>query len=403
MPPLLIDIGGVSPCQCDTVLEDLFKAIAEEPGGAGQGITWDRHANPWLADHVEDVTQRFQAILQTIQDLLARLLTGEPIGILAKALPPWLRWSEEQFEATRLRLESIPSSAYTLDDWLLVAEYLIHRYLPDGVIQTEADYLTVRAAILGKIQASYDGQPGATGQQYPAEQHISALVSLVPTDFRAVPPRILTPVETQILAIARARAADGISDIAAATRSTMKRIILEHVQAQVLGQAQGTAQALRQRLFDSFGVLNRDFRRIAVTEAGEACLQGYVAAQRPGQMVRRQEAYRGACPFCKSINGKVFRVVSPADPKRNGDTDIWLGKSNVGRSASPRKREGGVLVERPSAEMWWVAAGVMHPNCRGAWSTVVAKPPQVSQQYADWLDGLIAKAMRLPETAAQTT
>ena len=135
-------------------------------------------------------------------------------------------------------------------------------------------------------------------------------------------------------------------------------------------------------------------RRIAVTEAGECCLQGFISSQKPGTRVRRQEAYRGVCPFCESINGKVFTVVDPADPKKDGDKSVWAGKTNIGRSAATRKRVGKTLVERIKAEMWWVAAGVMHPHCRGSWVALADKPAEVSPEFKDWLDGPISTAKR---------
>ena len=203
---------------------------------------------------------------------------------------------------------------------------------------------------------------------------------------------MLTRVEREILACAIERAATNISGVTEQARARMRSIIVEHVQAQLLGQAEGQAERMRSRLFDEFGQLNRDFRRIAVTEAGECCNVGYIAAQRPGAKVRRQEAYRGACAFCKSITGQVLTVVDPARPDKDGDTQVWVGKTNIGRSAAPRKRQAGALVERPSNERWWVAAGVQHPHCRGSWLPVPGDaPPGVSKEFVAWLDGLIAR------------
>ncbi len=130
-----------------------------------------------------------------------------------------------------------------------------------------------------------------------------------------------------------------------------------------------------------------------MTETGECLVMGMVAAQTPGTKVKRHEAYKGACSWCKSIDGKVFTVVSEDAPAKDGETEIWVGKTNVGRSASPRMRQGGHLVERPSAEMWWPAAGLQHPHCRGGWLPLPSeKPPNVSQEFEDFAQALIAKA-----------
>jgi hypothetical protein len=385
MSAFLIDVGAVDDCRCNDVFEGLFKALAEEPHGAPS--IWSPHDNAIIAAHVEAVTKRFQGILQAIQDALARFLTGSPLGDLLKADVPWMRWSEDEFASARRRLETRDPAAFDLDDWLLLVDYLVQRYLPENVIDREADFLTVRATIAGKLEAA--ARAGGTRTNMPP---VARLSEYVPTEFGKLPDKILTPVERQILRVSRARAAENISNVTESARHRMKTIVIEHVQAQVLGMKQGQYTALRTRLFDEFGQLNRDFRRIAVTEAGECCNTGFIAAQRPGSRVKRLEAYRGACPFCKSINGKVLEVVEPTAPQKNGDDQVWVGKSNIGRSASPRMRQGGGLVERPDNERWWIAAGVQHPHCRGSWAPVADAPAEVSPEFVSFMDTLIAKA-----------
>lgn len=381
MTPLLIDLGAVPDCHCDSTLEHLFKAMAEEPDGDARSI-WTPHDNPFLTAHVEDVTRRLSVLLERIQDALSRVLFGEPIGSLAKAAVPWMRWAPERFEQVRLELEAKRPETFTLDDWMMIADYLIQLYLPDGVINDEAEYLTVRAAILGKIQA-------AAGTATIPPDVMTAWATLAPTHFATVPPRMLAPVELETIAFAKCRAASYIGNVTETARLRMRLLVTEHVQAGVLGQKEGTAAILKTRLFDEFGQLNRDFRRIAVTEAGEACNQGFIAAQPLGSRVIRREAYRGACAFCRSINGKIFEVVAPDYPEREGAIHVWVGKSNVGRSASPNKREGVGLRERTPAERWWPAAGVQHPNCRGAWLPVMDAPPNVRPEFMVTMERMV--------------
>ena len=383
--PLLIDVGWLPACHCDTALETIYKAISENPDGEDATI-WAPLANPWVRSHVEAVTVRLQAILSNLQSALSRALFGHAAEELKKADVPWQRWSDSEMAEVRFRLEQKPTADYTLEDWLQLVEWLIARYLPEGTIESEAEYLTVKSALLGKMQATMDAQSHLSPR-------LEDLVAFVPTQFRAVPARVLRPLEMSILRVAKARAADDIENVAADTRHRMKQICIEHVQASILGQSQGTAQALEQRLFDEFGQLNRDFRKIAVTEIGETVNQGVVAAAAIGSSLKRIEAYRGACEFCKSINGKVFKVVAPDAPNKNGATEVWVGKTNVGRSASPRRRVGNALQERTPDELWWPAAGLQHPHCRGLWLPVTTElPPGVSQEYADWLKGLLAEA-----------
>lgn len=388
---LLIDLSGTPEDACDTCLNDLFKAISEDPG---DGSLWDKHPNPWLTGLVETIYERLSAILLRIQDMFSGALFGRAIGELAKADTPWLRWDSGLFAAARLRLETIPADDYTLDDWLLLAEYIIQRFLPDDVIRTEAEHAAIVAQIAGKIAAAMEAEGEHGANRAPED-----IVPLIPTDFAHVPPKILTRTENAILRVAAARAAEHISDVAAGTRAAMKRRAIEHIQAQMLGQKEGTAQALQTRLFDQFAALNRDCRRIAVTEAGEAFLQGYVLAQAPGTHVKRIEAYRGCCAFCREWNGKVFRVISAADavPTRDGLTCIWPGKTQIGRSASPRRRVGNTMIERSESERWWPTAGLFHPNCRGAWTPAREKddlPPNVSPEFATWLRDRLAVGRR---------
>jgi hypothetical protein len=388
---LLLDLEGVPACQCDDALEHLFKALAQDPKGEPESI-WAPVENLAICRLVEQVTSQLQIALTHIQDAIARLLTGEPMTELRKAQGPWFRWSGAEFEAARMALELKKPADYTLDDWLLVVDYLLQRYLPDGVIDTVADYLTVRSSVAGKVQANV----ASAGK---ANIKIEDLVELVPTSFAKVPDRILTPVERATLQVSRARAAENISGVTASARHRMKTIVIEHVQAQVLGQTGGQYTALRQRLFDEFGALNRDFRRIAVTEAGECCNQGFIAAQPVGRKVRRIEAYRGACDFCKSINGKIFTVVAADAPEKDGQTQVWVGKTNIGRSAAPRRRLDGGLVPRSETEMWWPAAGLQHPHCRGSWVAIAEKPPGATEEFSVWLDELIrTKSPRRPRS-----
>ena len=262
-------------------------------------------------------------------------------------------------------------------------DLIIHRYLPAGVIKTEAEYLAIRGAFQGKIEANLALINGST--------HVEAMVDLVPTSFGRVPSRLLTTVERATLEFAKAHAANHIEGVTDGVRDAMKSIIIEHVQASVLGQKEGTAKALCQRLFDCFGDLNLDFYAIAVTEMGECTNQGFIAAQSPGATVRRMEAYQGACMFCESINGKLFEVVRSNASHKDGLTQVWVGKTNVGRSPSRRKANDEMISDRLDCDAWWPAAGLQHSCCRGSWLLVSAKPPAVSQEFEVWLQALVRK------------
>lgn len=383
---VLIDLSCMSDCQCDDALEHMFKGLTEAPAKA-PNLLWDPVPNPVLGAMVEEFTKRYQAILDEIQNHFARFLIGEPIGALQKAdVPSWGRWTSDEMQAVRARLERRAAADFTLEDWMQLVEYLLQFYFPEDVVLSLSDWLSVRAALAGKVQAAMEASRPENGLALAAK-----LVDYLPTEFGKIPPKILSPREMDIIRVARARAAENISALTDVSRHKMKGIIIQHVQAQMLGMKQGTHSALRQALFDEFGQLNRDFRRIAVTEAGEACNQGVIASLEPGRKVRRMEAYKGACQFCRSINGQVFTVVSPAAPEKDGQTEVWVGKTNIGRSAAPRRRGEEGLVARSENEMWWPAAGLQHPNCRGSWVIMAKEDPRVTPEFTSYMDELLKK------------
>jgi predicted XRE-type DNA-binding protein len=343
--PLLIDFGPLS-CGCtDHALEALHKAQSQ-----ADDSLWTPHHDPYVRDHIEAVTARGTGILGAIVDGLYMFMGG---GRLAKAAGSVDRWTPAQLKAVRERLEAKGRDNFTLEDWLTLVDWIIQRYLPESTIMTEAEYLAVRAAAAGKIQA-------ATEDRNLSDKQIAALVGAAPSTIEEMA-RFGKPLglESSVLQFARARAAEFVTDIGERTRHRMKSIIIAHQENVAIGSQDGSVVALQQKLSDEFAILNRDWRRIAITETARDANEGFLAALPEGTRVRRVEAYTTACPFCKSINGTEYTIVSPSKPDKNGETEVWIGKTNVGRSASPRKRSGDVLVERSADEMWWAAAGTV--------------------------------------------
>jgi len=196
----------------------------------------------------------------------------------------------------------------------------------------------------------------------------------------------MTPHQRAAIDYGRARAAENVVQLADNTRHRLRKLIVDYRENVFLGNRPDAGNSLQTRLLDEFGLMNRDWRRIAITEATEASGQGFVAACAPGAKIRRVEKYRGACPFCRSIDGRTFTVVDPAAAEKDGETQVWIGKTNIGRSASPRKRAGGQLIEREPHELWWPAAGSMHPHCRGSW--VKASGASADPEFGAWLQDL---------------
>lgn len=390
--PLLFDLEPLTCCQTDHVLDGLYKSLAEEP----DADIWQPHHDPWQRDHVEVVTQRGLIRLDAIRDALltalteARKDTCEPHEPLQKADNPWLRWSKEDFDRVRDYLAAKPRADYSIDDWMLYVDWLIQEYLPEGVIDTEAEYLAVRAQIAGKVNATLEARTLKPDQ-------VSKILAVLPHQFSQIPNGVLTERETHILRFAYRETANLITALTAQARQQMKAVLINGIRRITLGDRHGTWQQLHSELLDTFGDLNRDWRRIAITESTACTMNGYLATLKPGTQVRREESYRGACDFCASIRGRILTVIDPDKPDKDWDTEVWVGKNNVGRSASPRKRVGNLLIQRQDHELWKIAAGGIHPHCRGSWSSVMQKPPGMSNEYQMWLRGLLVDA-GLPAT-----
>jgi hypothetical protein len=382
---LLLDIGPLSHDCTDHALEAIYKSAAEQPPEA---TIWAPHHDPYVRDHVEAVTARGQSILVNIlNDVLGRL-GGEPVADLRKSLlakaQEWLRWDAAELRRVKARLERRKPADYSLEDWLLLVDWIVQKHLPADVIRTEAEYLAVRAAMAGKLQA-------AMNEPLPGPE-LERMLGLLPTSMALLRQGVpVSSMERLAVEFAAARAGELITDIGDRARHSIKQLILEHEQGRAMGSPDATLWKLQQSMLDNFATLNRDWRRIAITETARDANEGFIAALPPGSKVRRVEAYPTACPFCRSIHGKEFAVVSPDAPEKDGARQVWVGKTNIGRSASPRKREGDALVERTPDELWWPAAGTQHPHCRGTWSLVRQPPAGANKDFLAWMEGELAK------------
>lgn len=380
---LLIDIEPLSCCATDHALETIYKAIGDPPGGDG---IWDPHESPFVRRLIELFTERGLTRLSSLQLELAKWLEGERHrGGPRRPRPPGMmeRWTPGELSLVRLYLETLPPDQFTLDDWMMVVDYLVQRYLPADALKTEAEWLAVRSTLMGRVQANLE--------TITAGQADTVLAAMPNTVDDAARQFALTERLRAVMEYGRAHCAENVVALSDNARHRLRRLILDHKQAELLGDKAATGHSLQTKLQDEFGALNRDWRRIAVTEAGELANQGLVASLPPGSKVKRLEQYHNACGFCRKIDGVVMTVVPADKPDKDGDTEIWVGKTNVGRSASPRKRVGGALVEREPDEMWWIAAGTQHPHCRGRWLQVAEPRPGDDPDFAVWLNDLLRK------------
>lgn len=355
----ILDLSMV-PCGCaNHALEELHKAISDPPG---EGL-WDRHQSPYIADHIEAVTARFASRLARVQGALM----VSPVSALRKAMDD---------DDVHAYLSTKPTAEYSMEDWLLYVDLVFSRYLPDGVIRHEAEYLAVRSVLAGVLQ-SYEHKL-AGGQ-------IQTISGMLPETYKAALDLGLISGEVthNVIRFAEARSAELMSGVSSALKSAIRKAVVSSEKAAAFGAPR---VGLQSYFLDHFATANRDWRRVAVTECSLNANEGFIASLAPGTTIERVEYYSTACPFCRSIHGKRF-VVSGPDDEKDGAANVWLGKTNEGRSSSPRKQSPIGLIERTPEELWWVTSGPVHPNCRGTWSVVPGAPhPDVDPNFSRWLD-----------------
>lgn len=380
--PLYLDIECLDEHQSERAIGELYKAIHDHNGEE----IWLPVDNPFIARLVELFTQRGLDRLDAFRRELAAWSEGArhrpahtPVSRPADAME---RWAGSELALVKLYLEHLPPGAWTIDDHMMLIDYLVQRHLPVDDLRTEAEWLAARSNLMGRVQANME--------RLSAKQ-ADAVLAVLPATAQAIADQFQqTPAQRATMDFSRVRAAENVRKLADDARHRMRGVIARHVEERMLGAA-GPNSSLETKLLDEFGTLNRDWRRIAVTEAVEAQNQGYIASVPRGTKVKRVEQYRSACGWCRKIDGMVMTVVDPAEPDKDGNTQVWVGKTNVGRSSAPRKRLGDLLIEREPEEMWHVAAGAQHPHCRGRWIPTMDEQPGDDPEFAAWLSATLTQ------------
>jgi len=380
---LFVDLIAAGVSRSNEALELLCKAHGDD-----DDAIWDSHPNPYVQRIVQLFTDRGLDRLNGVRQELQAWMAGQrhqPGALIPKPAPGFMRrWTDDELAIVALYLRSLPPEDWGLDDHMMVVDYITQRYLPPEEMRTEAEWLAVRSAMAGRIQANMDGL---------SVDQVDTLLPELPTavanlrDEFGVTPRLRAVAEFSVN-----RAAENVTRLADDARHRMRTIIASSIERRAGGDLSGPG--LQTELGDAFGALNSDWRRIAVTEATEAQCQAMVAMQPAGQRLRRVERYRNACAWCTKINGVIVTVVDPGEPGKDGMTQVWAGKTNVGRSAAPRKRVGALLVEREPDERWWVASGAQHPHCRGRWVPVLDETPGQDPEFSAWMHAKLKATAR---------
>jgi hypothetical protein len=374
--PLLLDLTELSEPHTDAALEHIYKAISDDPP---DGDIWEPHHSLFLRQLIERFTERGLTRIGAIQTELAKWLNHEMhrAGRAPFSRPDVMaRWTDGELSLVKLYLETLPPAQFALGDWMLVVDYLVQRYLPHDHLVAEADWLATRAVLMGRVQANLANITERQAARVLEDQAVAAAAKLA-----------ASRVQQSVLQYGRARAAENIVSLTDGMRHRIRKTLIDHQEAVTLGDR---TEDLQGKLLEDFGQWNRDWRRIAVTEVTEMSGQGMIAALPVGSRVRRVEMYN-CCSFCKKIDGMEFTVV-PADQRfKDPWKHFWTWKTNVGRSASPRKRVGGVLIPREPEEMWVPVPGATHPHCRGLNIRLSDQKPGDDPEFADWLKKLLDK------------
>lgn len=374
---LLIDISAIPDAISNDGLEYLHKANSEMPEG-----NFAPHENPFLTKLVELFHEKGITQLDVMWAELQKILHGEHTF---DPSAPAGRLSQAELALLENLIQSGHTDQYGINDWMLLVEYWMQRYLPHDYAINQAYWLAAKAVFMGRMQAVMTRPPS----------NINAAL-------QAAEQQPLTATAEKIKAFAQAHCTESIVSLSDTLKHKVKSAILEHYEAQSLANApfKSNLEGLEGKLFDAFGSANKDWRKIAVTETGEIANQAYVAGQPPGTRLKRLEMYKDACPFCQKINGLIVTVVDPGQKFKDPWTQVWVGKTNIGKSSSPMKKVGDKLVPRTPEEMWWPAAGLQHPNCRGSWIPASPEPkPGDDKAFHQYLEGLWSEMNEEPERA----
>lgn len=211
-----------------------------------------------------------------------------------------------------------------------LADGVTHNWYAHGLIEDRARIPVARAHLIGRLEAQGNVPP----------------VPAVYGDHLG----IADPQERLDVQWASDHAAEHVTRLRETTRHTVAQAITE-----ALRNGEG-ASVMAVRLGSTFGTLNRDWRRVAVTELASARASGFLSGVTPGDRVTWKAA-ADACPVCAGLDGQVFRVGRGAG---DGQKTVWPGKNNVGRSSARKRLDG---TPRTEDEVWWPCIP-LHPGCR---------------------------------------
>ena len=243
-------------------------------------------------------------------------------------------------------------------DQLKKLDKMMNRSLPDYA--RTAEEFILKAELLGKIRSKM----GITGAEQVAQigdflDNIKASTKVDRQNYvltekekdyefgqgnkkaRILP---LTEREQWATKTAQARAAEKVTQVSAKIQSRIRMLVTEAI------ENRQEPRQLESALFDELGDLNRDWRRVAITELAMAHNDAHLLGLTEGSTVHVPKL-AGACKHCvELLEGRTFTVLHQAPDEDTHDFEmnyLWPGKTNYGRRVAT-----------------WIPCIPLHPNCR---------------------------------------
>jgi hypothetical protein len=289
---------------------------------------WGPNPDP-LAGWIEE--QVYQRGLVYLQGML-RAVTGKTTAI-AKAEGDW-------GDIARIFASKAPVED-KLSSWESLIEQFSNALFPEKSLEAAAAAWSLRTNLFDMLGPQIKG------------------ITEAPGEWQKIFPR-LPDYRQEAVAWQKAAAAEHMTKLTTRARQAIRENLLQSSIANV-----GTKK-MEQKLMEAFGGLNRDWRRVALTETAigiqNARLQQVAGLGGGWEAVWRSTP--NACPYCWNRNNQVFEIVPADAPNKNSKTQVWPGKTNVGRSAHLYRKDGS---KREPDELWHPCIPA-HPNCCCQWT-----------------------------------
>ena len=345
------------------IVSELSKALnVKSPKASGlERTVWATNDEQLLGEAEDELYEILVGpAMENMAELIAALdLSDEPVKLQKAFSLEFLAYEDQLFKSLDngkhklsdlINLSKTKRNAFTKllqegTEWtkakLKQIDDIMKQKLPDYA--KLAEQFSIRAAFIAKIRSHSDTEMlstvGAFVDRFPstikAAEHEGLVLTLkeqerAKAEGRKVKILPLQPQELRAVEHANLRAGEKIADVSDKHRKAIKQIIIYAI------NGRWTPQRLAQELFDKFGELNSDFRRIAITEMAMASSDAFLAGCSEGDTVICMVA-PDACKYCKKLlEGKEFKVTN--DLKLMGTTQdfthVWVGKSNFGRKAA---------------------------------------------------------------------